>query len=36
MDEPLLRAWISDSHPPATVYDELPGRWVGEGSSCSV
>ncbi|MGQ4516322.1 CocE/NonD family hydrolase [Streptomyces sp. DW26H14] len=30
MDEPLLRAWISASHPPATVYPELPGRWVGE------
>ncbi len=25
MDEPLLRSWISDSHPPATVYDTLPG-----------
>ncbi|MFF5706263.1 CocE/NonD family hydrolase [Streptomyces sp. NPDC012794] len=30
MDEPLLRAWISGSHPPATVYDRLPGRWAGE------
>ncbi|MFF4583407.1 CocE/NonD family hydrolase [Streptomyces sp. NPDC001389] len=30
VDEPLLRAWISDSHPPATTYEELPGRWVGE------
>ncbi|MFJ5936460.1 CocE/NonD family hydrolase [Streptomyces sp. NPDC093071] len=30
MDEPLLRSWISDSHPPATVYEELPGRWVTE------
>ncbi|MFE7659376.1 CocE/NonD family hydrolase [Streptomyces celluloflavus] len=30
MDEPLLRAWISESHPPATVYQELPGRWVGD------
>ncbi|MFC7310774.1 CocE/NonD family hydrolase, partial [Streptomyces monticola] len=29
MEDPKLRAWISDSHPPATVYDELPGRWVG-------
>ncbi|WP_405527160.1 CocE/NonD family hydrolase [Streptomyces canus] len=28
--EPLLRAYVSDSHPPATVYDTLPGRWVGE------
>lgn len=32
LDDPLLRAWISESHPPATVYDELPGRWVGEDS----
>nr|WSZ97769.1 CocE/NonD family hydrolase [Streptomyces sp. NBC_00857] len=30
MDEPLLRSWISASHPPATVYPELPGRWVGD------
>ncbi|MGW1026613.1 CocE/NonD family hydrolase [Streptomyces sp. NPDC002577] len=30
--EPKLRSWISDSHPPATVYAELPGRWVGEPS----
>lgn len=30
VDEPLLRAWISDAHPPATTYEELPGRWVGE------
>jgi predicted acyl esterase len=30
MREPLLRAYISDSHPPATVHDTLPGRWVGE------
>ncbi|MFD4973194.1 CocE/NonD family hydrolase [Streptomyces sp. NPDC058424] len=30
MEEPLLRSWISESHPPATVYPELPGRWVGE------
>ncbi|WMX48866.1 CocE/NonD family hydrolase [Streptomyces roseicoloratus] len=28
MAEPLLRSWISDSHPPATEYGELPGRWV--------
>ncbi|MER7514877.1 CocE/NonD family hydrolase [Streptomyces sp. NPDC126499] len=28
MAEPLLRSWISGSHPPATVYEELPGRWV--------
>lgn len=30
LDEPLLRSWISGSHPPATSYGELPGRWVGE------
>ncbi|MBK3565573.1 MULTISPECIES: CocE/NonD family hydrolase [unclassified Streptomyces] len=28
--DPLLRAYVSDSHPPAAVYDTLPGRWVGE------
>lgn len=28
--EPLLRSWISDPHPPATSYAELPGRWVGD------
>ncbi|MFF5975666.1 CocE/NonD family hydrolase [Streptomyces sp. NPDC012769] len=30
MAEPLLRSWISTSHPPATVYEELPGRWVAD------
>ncbi|MGY1437371.1 CocE/NonD family hydrolase [Streptomyces reniochalinae] len=30
MDEPLLRSWISESHPPATVYEQLEGRWVGD------
>ncbi|WP_370414331.1 CocE/NonD family hydrolase [Streptomyces fradiae] len=30
MAEPLLRSWIGDSHPPATVYEELPGRWVAD------
>lgn len=30
MREPLLRAYVSDSHPPATAYGTLPGRWVGE------
>ncbi|WP_256107500.1 CocE/NonD family hydrolase [Streptomyces sp. ODS05-4] len=30
MKEPLLRSYISGSHPPATVYRELPGRWVGD------
>lgn len=29
MAEPPLRSWISESHPPATTYAELPGRWVG-------
>ncbi|NED90019.1 CocE/NonD family hydrolase [Streptomyces sp. SID11233] len=32
MSEPLLRSWISESHRPATVYETLPGRWVGETS----
>ncbi|TRV77717.1 CocE/NonD family hydrolase [Streptomyces sp. 130] len=32
MAEPLLRSWISESHRPATVYETLPGRWVGETS----
>jgi putative CocE/NonD family hydrolase len=30
MSEPLLRSWISRSHRPATVYETLPGRWVGD------
>ncbi|MFE0693257.1 CocE/NonD family hydrolase [Streptomyces sp. NPDC058869] len=32
MREPLLRSWISGSHRPATVYETLPGRWVGDAS----
>ncbi|MEU7020566.1 CocE/NonD family hydrolase [Streptomyces sp. NPDC046203] len=28
MAEPLLRSWISASHPPATVDEEPAGRWV--------
>ncbi|CAM5255210.1 CocE/NonD family hydrolase [Streptomyces californicus] len=32
MREPLLRSWISGPHPPATVYETLPGRWVGDAS----
>jgi len=32
MNEPLLRSWISGSHPPATVYETLPGRWVGDAA----
>lgn len=27
---PRLRAWMMDSVPPATTYDERPGRWVAE------
>jgi putative CocE/NonD family hydrolase len=30
LDEPRLRAYVSDSHRPATTYPTLPGRWVGE------
>ncbi len=30
MDEPMLRAWMQDSVPPTTYYQERPGRWVGE------
>ncbi|MER7760810.1 CocE/NonD family hydrolase [Streptomyces sp. NPDC097619] len=30
MEEPLLRSWISSSHPPATTYEVLPGRWVAD------
>ncbi|MER7036213.1 CocE/NonD family hydrolase C-terminal non-catalytic domain-containing protein, partial [Streptomyces albidoflavus] len=32
MNEPLLRSWISGSHRPATVYETLPGRWVGDAA----
>ncbi|PZT75978.1 MULTISPECIES: CocE/NonD family hydrolase [unclassified Streptomyces] len=32
LEEPLLRAWISESHPPATVYETLPGRWAAENA----
>ncbi|MFE0175225.1 CocE/NonD family hydrolase [Streptomyces sp. NPDC059002] len=32
MAEPKLRSWISDSHPPATVYELLSGQWVGDTS----
>lgn len=32
MAEPLLRSWISESHRPATVYERMPGRWVGDTS----
>ncbi|WP_052384098.1 CocE/NonD family hydrolase [Litchfieldella xinjiangensis] len=30
MDEPSLRAWLQDSVPPDTSYEERPGRWIGE------
>jgi uncharacterized protein len=30
MDEPMFRFWIQDSVPPATYYDERPGRWAAE------
>ena len=30
MDEPMLRAWMQESVPPATTYAERPGRWVAE------
>jgi predicted acyl esterase len=30
MDEPMLRAWIQESLPPADFYAERPGRWVAE------
>ncbi|MGQ9426856.1 CocE/NonD family hydrolase [Gilvimarinus sp. F26214L] len=28
--EPLLRAWMQESVPPTTYYQERPGRWVAE------
>ncbi|MFF8395644.1 CocE/NonD family hydrolase [Streptomyces sp. NPDC016172] len=30
MDGPMLMAWMQDSVPPSTSYEERPGRWVGE------
>ncbi|TLS45238.1 CocE/NonD family hydrolase [Streptomyces montanus] len=30
MREPKLRAWINESVRPATSYDIMPGRWVGD------
>ena len=32
MDEPVLRAWITDSNKPASYHVTLPGRWVAETS----
>jgi predicted acyl esterase len=28
--EPVLRAWMQESVPPSTSYQERPGRWIGE------
>jgi uncharacterized protein len=30
MDEPMLRAWLHDSAPPQTTYDQRAGRWAAE------
>ncbi|GAA0655215.1 CocE/NonD family hydrolase [Kitasatospora atroaurantiaca] len=30
MKEPALRSWMNESVPPATVYANRPGRWVGD------
>ncbi|WP_031090579.1 CocE/NonD family hydrolase [Streptomyces sp. NRRL WC-3549] len=32
MDGPMLQAWMQESVPPSTSYEERPGRWVGEPS----
>ncbi len=32
MDEPMLRVWMQDSVGPTTMYQQRPGRWVGEPS----
>ncbi|MDJ0467060.1 CocE/NonD family hydrolase [Streptomyces sp. H27-C3] len=32
MDGPMLQAWMQDSVPPSTSYEQRPGRWVGEPS----
>jgi uncharacterized protein len=32
MAEPMLRAWMQETAEPRTMYDERPGRWVGEPS----
>ncbi len=32
MEEPMLRAWMTDSVRPASHHEELPGRWVTETS----
>ncbi|EHR49874.1 putative hydrolase, CocE/NonD family [Saccharomonospora marina XMU15] len=30
LDGPMLYAWMQDSVPPSTSYEQRPGRWVGE------
>lgn len=30
MDEPMLRAWMTESHQPSSHHETLPGRWVAE------
>jgi predicted acyl esterase len=32
MDEPMLRAWITESTRPAPYHEELPGRWIAAPS----
>ncbi len=32
MGEPLLRAWMVESHAPSASYEEWPGRWVAESA----
>ncbi|MDN5850201.1 MAG: CocE/NonD family hydrolase [Nitrococcus sp.] len=32
MDEPMLRAWMMQSMPPARRYEARPGRWVAESA----
>jgi uncharacterized protein len=32
MDEPVLRAWMTESVKPATHHEVLPGRWIAEPS----
>jgi uncharacterized protein len=32
MNEPMLRAWMTESVKPATHHDTLPGRWIAEPS----
>lgn len=32
MDEPMLRAWLTGSVPPARHHEQLPGRWIAEPS----